>query len=381
MEKNRSLSYLKFAICAFLFLPLFFQFVKIKEFTPLNGVQENKAQLFLDSTKNKLSWFDGTFQKYHDLNSSENLALKSPYIRLRNQIQYSLFQKINAQDVYQYDDVLFRFYTKNYHEGVNFMGEKKASEQISKLKAIQNHFGKETPFITLIAPSKTYFYEEKLPEVNRYKTNFSNYKYIKKLLLKNELKVIDYNLWFLEKKNSKIPIFGTGGIHWTSYASCLAMDSLVNYISDLKGTTFQGPNWKIKPKFKVEYDDHDLAQLLNVFFSPNDKNVKSIEFLKIPQPKKKIKALIISDSFFDVISKTGLRQQIFTEDSEYLYYFSKRRDGQNGSQAFNKNELLSKIKSVDCVFILNDIVNMEDFSWGFIGELYRQINYKKHIQF
>jgi hypothetical protein len=377
MEENKWFKVIKIALVFVLFLPLFFQFVNVKEFTPLNGVQVNKVKVYLESTKNQLSWLDGSFQEYCNLNSSENLVLKSPLIRLRNQIQYSLFQKINAQDVYQYDDILFRFYTKNYHEGVNFMGGEKAQEQISKLKEIQDYFGNKIPIITLIAPSKTYFYSEKLPPSNRFQTDLSNYKNIKNLLLEDELRCIDFNSSFLKKKNSKIPIFGKGGIHWTSYASALAMDSLVDYLSEIKNTSFQKARYKIKANFHFEYDDHDLAQLLNVFFAPNDENVKSLEFLNVPNHKRKIKALVISDSFFDVISKTALRNQIFTTDTEYYYYFSKRKDIQNGSQEINKSNLIQKIKTVDCVIILNDIVNMEDFSWGFIDEIHNQIKLKK----
>lgn len=373
MEKNTLIKFLKFGILLFLFLPLLFQIIKIKDFTPLNGVQEYKSKIYLDSVNKNLSWFNESFQEYYDLLSNENLILKSPLIRLRNQIQYTFFKKINAHDVYQYDDILFRFYTLKYNESFNFIGEKKAKDQILKLKKIQNYFGKDVPIITIIAPSKTYFFKEKLPLVNQLQSTKSNYKYIKKLILENQLHCIDFNSYFLKYKKSKIPIFGKGGIHWTSYASTVAMDSLVNYISYIKKKEFQQPIWELKNEFVFEYDDHDLAQLLNVFYPPNDKQVKALTFIKPLKYRNRIKALIISDSFFDVISKTELRNQIFTDDSDYLYYFTKNKNPQNGSQQINKNELISKINSVDCVILLNDIVNMEDFSWGFIDELYLQI--------
>lgn len=373
MGEKPHIKFLQVGIMVFLFLPLFFQFVKVKEFTPLSGVQENKVQHLLDSTNNKLSWFKGSFQKYCDLSANENLRLKSPLIRLRNQIQYSCFEKINAQDIYEYNGILFRFYTKNYNESIHFMGESKAKEQIGKLKKIQDYLGKDIPIITIIAPSKTYFYRENLPLVNQLQSSKSNYKYLKNLLHENHLLCIDFNTYFLGYKNSKTPIFGKGGIHWSSFAATLAMDSVVNYLSQLKNQDFQHPTWKLKSNFHFEYDDHDLAQLLNVFYPPNDHHVKALSFTKPKNNKKKIMALIVSDSFFDVISKTELRNQIFTKDSEYLYYFAKRKDSQNGSQVFDKNELLSKIKTADCVIIMNDIVNMEDFSWGFIDEVYNQI--------
>lgn len=361
----------------FLFLPLIFQFVELKKFAPLNGVQEDKVQQLVDSLNNKISWFNGSFQRYCDLNSSQNLNLKSAYIRLKNKLQYNLFDKINAKEVYEYKGILFRFYQDDYNEGVNFMGEEKAREKVNKLNEIQKYLGDDIPIITLIAPSKTYFYAEKLPRINTIQTPKSNYKFIKKLVIEKKLHCIDFNTHFLKQKKSKTPIFGKVGIHWTSYAATLAMDSVVNYLSEIKNQEFQHPSWEFVPFFYLEYDDHDLAYLLNVFNPPIDLEVKTMKFHKLYSPKKKIKALIISDSFFDVISKTGLRNQIFTKDSEYLYYFSTKKEINDRSKEFDKSKLLSKIRTFDCVIILNDIVNMENFSWGFIDELYTQIQADK----
>jgi hypothetical protein len=151
------------------------------------------------------------------------------------------------------------------------------------------------------------------------------------------------------------------------------MDSLVSYIENIKQSQFQHANWKLNSAYEFLYNDQDLGQLLNVFYPTNDLTLRNPIFSQPKHPKRKIKALIISDSYFDVISITKLRSQIFTSDSDYLYYFNTRKDQTNNNQSIDKNELLSKMKECDCILLMNDIVNMEDFGWGFIETAFDQI--------
>jgi hypothetical protein len=364
----------KVIILIVLSIPLCFQLLNKSFFTPLNGVQTSKAVHLKDSFKGNFSFLNRTLQQYLEAEIEENLIVKSPLVRLRNQYEYSFFQKLNAQQIYQYGDQLFRFYDPTYNEASLFLGKNKIEAKIKKLTEIQAYLGKEHPIITLIAPSKTYFYSEYLPEIHRYQTESSNYKAIKKELKKKQLTVIDFNQWFLKLKGkTTAPLFGKSGIHWSSYGATLAMDSLVSYLENKKQSQFQHANWKLNSAYEFLYNDHDLGQLLNVFFPPNDLSLRNPIFIQPKHPKKKIKALIISDSFFDVISITKLRSQIFTSDSDYLYYFNTRKDQTNNNQSIDKNELLSKMKECDCIILLNDIVNMEDFGWGFIETAYEQV--------
>ncbi len=364
----------KVIILIVLCIPLCFQLLNKSFFTPLNGVQNSKTTQLNDSFQGQFSFIDRTLQQYLEAKIEENLIVKSPLVRLRNQYEYSFFQKLNAQQIYQYGDQLFRFYDPTYNEASLFLGKEKIEAKIKKLTEIQAYLGKEHPIITLIAPSKTYFYSEYLPEIHKFQTESSNYKAIKKELIKKHLSVIDFNQLFLQLKDkTQAPLFGKSGIHWTSYGATLAMDSLVTYLENRKQDQFQHSNWKLNSTYEFLYNDQDLGQLLNVLYPPNDLMLRNPIFIQPKQHKRKIKALIISDSYFDVISITKLRSQIFTSDSDYLYYFNTRKDPTNNNQSIDKNELLSKMKECDCILLMNDIVNMEDFGWGFIETAFDQI--------
>jgi hypothetical protein len=377
-QEQRSSKWLKGLVLIFLCVPLSFQFLHWREFTPLNGVQVSEAETFKDSVHGKLDWFSGAFQQHTELVLGEHLVVKSPLVRFRNQVEYSLFGKINAQQIFEYNGNLFRFYSADYNEGTSFIGQKAVCEKVRKLAKIQAFLGETHPIILAIAPSKTYFYAEDLPEVHTRKTDRSNYKAIKQEALKNGIHVIDFNTYFLEqKKIAKAPLISKSGIHWSMYGAALAMDTLIGRIEQLKKSSYSHPSYSLEKTYRFFYNDNDLAQLLNVLAPPNDTDLRCLTFTAQTTRGKKIRALIISDSFFDVVSMTDLRKQLFTPETKFLYYFNTRKDPTNNNQGLKGINLLEEMKNADCIILLSDIVNMENLGWGFIERAYWEIGWDK----
>ena len=184
---------------------------------------------------------------------------------------------------------------------------------------------------------------------------------------------IDFNQWFMELKGTEeAPLMGSGGVHWSRYGSTLAMDSLVNYINTVTGKDFVRPNWTFDEEYEVCYHDNDAVKVSNLLFPPFDKELKGIEFTANNEHDK-IKALIISDSFFDVISIYGLRDNVFTSDTKYDYYYGTQIGIPDQNQRLTLADFKAYIWSVDCIIIMSDIVNMENYSWGFIEEAHHEL--------
>jgi len=288
MEKRREIStqILKGIVLLFLCIPVSFQFFHWREFTPLNGVQVSKADGMKDSLKGKFDWFNGSYQRYAELYFEENLAVKSPLVRLRNQLEYSIFGKINAQQIYAYNGNLFRFYSSSYNEGTAFIGYDAVHEKVRKLTQIQAYLGEKCPVILAIAPSKTYFCEEDLPKVHTYKTDRSNYKAIKKEALKNGIHVIDFNTYFLDiKKSAAAPLISKSGIHWSMYGAALAMDSLVRKVEHLKHVKFSHPR-------QLFTSDTKFLYYFNTRKDPTNNN-QGLEGLSLLAEMKKADCIIL----------------------------------------------------------------------------------------
>ena len=106
---------LKLLVVGMLLGPLVFQLAKVKEFHPLNGVQESKYQLLADSLDGSENYLDGTWQRLKSYQLQEELLIRNPMIKMRNQIEFSMFGKVNSQHMYRYGGQYFRFYCVDYH--------------------------------------------------------------------------------------------------------------------------------------------------------------------------------------------------------------------------------------------------------------------------
>ena len=366
--------FLKLAIMSLLLLPFIIQVLKLKEAYPLHGVQFSNAEKYADSLKGSENYFNGSWQQLKSYQIQENLLIRNVSIKIRNQIDFSLFNKVNAQNLYYYGNQFFRFYCVDYHEGILFMGEDEIKEKVQKIKAITYALGDSIPIITAIAPTKSYLYSDLLPEYNTKETEYSNYRYIKKTLLENNMHCIDFNQWFMDINTTSIaPLMGTGGVHWSRYGATIAMDSLINYLNEHTNNDFKKPEWRFVQEEEVpNVNDNDAVYVSNLKCPPFDNELRNIAYYETDSSRKKVKALIVADSFFDVVSYFGLRNNIFTEDSKFDYYYG-TQPGIGENQHLEEGIFEEYLTSVDCIIILSDVVNLENYSWGFIDEAYKRL--------
>lgn len=360
MNKRVVNSILSLGLLLLLFVPMVVNHSKIFKPLTVYGVE---SALKADT----VSWWDGSAQKQFEENLMSSSISRSYFIRIRNQYQYSLFNKINATDIYQYDDQFFRFYSFTFNEEHNFIGEEQVKEKVRLLKAIQTDLGEEIPIITVITPSKAQYYKEKLPAKHRTNSQQTNYVHFLRELRKNNLAVIDFNDYFLKNRSVTPAIFGSGGIHWTEYACVKAMDSLVKFMSERKGIQFD--HFSTKPFYNNGFSEQDLdiSLMLNRIVKPVDENLRAVELSPISN-QRKIKAVVITDSFCFTIFTTGVGELMFTPDTYFHYYFGSTYNRNWGPVNWKSSQLSDDLSQADCVIILTDIVNMEKFGFGFIEE-------------
>src|SRR5690606_38584504 len=133
----------------------------------------------------------------------------------------------------------YRFYMDNYREDLYVNPPEKNQEILNDLIAFKKLLPKDCPIISIMAPSKARLYPEHLPERNRTKTHNTNYDFFRTQLDKNGITCIDFNDYFVQNKNKfDAAIIAKGGIHWTYYATALAMDSLIRKVEALKNTQY-----------------------------------------------------------------------------------------------------------------------------------------------
>jgi hypothetical protein len=348
-----------------LLLPAVQKLTGIVYVRPLNGVT------LQDTTQLSWSWWNRDLQRRLEKQATDSFSLQPACVRLRNQFEFTFFDKLNAQDIYESNGVFFRYTFANYNEDDAFIGETRINRAVAALARFQDSVRQDViPVYVVIAPSKLHYYRAQLPWVNRTKTERTNYLYYKRALEKAGIRVLDTDAWFLrDKPRHTVSVLSKGGAHWTLYGGALAFDSLIRRISADKRTDFQQVNMEISQENRIYPEDMDIAGLCNLISEPTDPSLRLAHFPPAKQPKRRLRPVVISDSFFHVISWTPLHPQVLDPETPFYYYYHTRFTQSGANRSFTRQQVLDDISKADCIIILTDIQNMERFGFGFIEDM------------
>lgn len=357
-------NYIFLSLFSVLLLPAMqhsFSFVKSEPLFGFFDVAEN-------DTLSWSKWIEGTYQQKKAAYINDHVGFRPDIIRIKNQLDFTLFRKFNCGNaLLGKQHYLFWEYYFDSWSGKDFIGDSLIRSQMMRLKALQDtlsHLGKS--LLLVHCPNKAFFYPEYIPDAYRKKygpTNYSSYLRIGDSLAINS---IDFNAWFLSMKDtSKELLFSKQGIHWTTYGSVLAGDSLVRYIERDRGLVIGHATWARTEHVQGPRDpDADIARTINLLF-PFAKERFCYPLLKYDEGSngKKPKAIIIGDSFGQNFAINQLLQHSFSS-WQYWYYFNCIVE-KNAWGWVNGNNTLIKdinwtgaIDSTDCVILLYTSINL-----------------------
>ena len=216
------------------------------------------------------------YQKNFEQRLNYDIGLRNYYVRIYNQIQFSLFKLASNKIVGRNNDIYEMPYIdaecgitdefdysfpQNLAELYNYVDHLESIQR--KLGSINKHF------LFIITPSKAATNHENIPLKFRIKNkNFTPpYFYLKSILSSKHINYID-SRDFLSKDS--IPDFYTTGIHWArpleqhiSQAIVRKMISLSNL--DIPQITLKGINKSEKPYKR----DADIFENANLIFKPS----------------------------------------------------------------------------------------------------------------
>lgn len=375
--KDKITKYILFILLVIIIsLPLIqrlFPLIHIKE---LNG----KYEMGLKPNLNKDSWFSGDFQKQYDKYTNDKIGFRPVFIRIHNQIYYSIFSTSAAESItLGKDGYIYEANYINAYIGLDYIGDKEIKLKLEKLKKIQDTLRSlDKEIIIILAPSKASFYPEYIPDKflikQRKKTN---YQEITNQLSKTYIPYIDFSKWFRKKKTTSLyPLMNKNGIHWTRYGEVLAMDSLIRYVSKQKHINL--PNIKYKSLIQSEamFTDNDISQTMNLIYVKKDLNLVYPEVYidSSNSDKKKLRSLVIGDSFYWGMYYLGLSDKVFNK-GEFWYYFNniypeESKNGKNIPKYVSLLDLKTEVNKFDIIFLFQTEPNLNNLGFGFIEKLY-----------
>lgn len=323
------------------------------------------------------NWFSGEFQKTEEEFLNTSFGFRYLYVRVNNQIAYSLFNVVKANGVIiGKDNYLFEEnYIKAYY-GTDFIGKDSISHRMERLKFISDTLKKLNKNLILVfAAGKGSFYSEYFPDRYKVRKGRNNFDYHISYANAYGLNYIDFNKYFLANKyKSKYPLFPRYGIHWSRYGMCLAADSVIRYIEQLRHIKIPHFYWD-KIVIKKAFDtDYDIGAGMNLIFRlkrsdmayPDGKVEKA-------SGKTKPSVLVIADSYYWGLFNYGITDAF--SNSQFWFY-----DKEVYPESFKKPLgvdlylVKEQIDKSDVIIILATEANLPGFGWGFIEDAYKLLH-------
>lgn len=329
----------------------------------------------------KLTWDNWIKFRYQpDLNHhiEQNFGFRSFFVRLYNQIDYTLFKQPHGSGVViGKEGYLFEEWFITSYYGRNYIGEDLINRKIRELKQVRNYFktnGKE--LMIMIAPGKADYYPEYIPERWKFKKVTSNYEAMSAAIVQSGIPLLDFNKLFLEMKDTvSCMLFPQTGTHWSHYGARIAADSLSGFISSLIKRPL--PEFHLGPALQTDTligPDADLEGLMNLFFPLQSKPLCYPEIYS--QPAKGFSmpsAVVIGDSFFWELFNLPLNGRIF-ENLKYWYYNSTvYPESFTDSLKTKQLKLADAFRNMDMIILMANPSNLHQIGWGFVERAMKEL--------
>jgi hypothetical protein len=365
----------------FLFIMLVLWFPIIQEnfhiinFSKLSGVTIPPKKPLL----NRHEWFEGSFQGNYEGYKVNNFGGRNFLIKLFNQFDYSIFRHSSSGIIIGKNDFLYENNYLTEISGISYRGEDYIKQELNDLYEIQQYLAsRNIVLVTLLAPGKSYYYSEYIPNYYKNKSGSeTNYKSIIRNASRMNLNLIDANSWFIKMKDSThYPLFPKQGIHWNTYGMGLVVDSLVKYLQARLNVDLSEVKVSLEFPNELTGTDNDLGDVLNLLFKRKNPLMPSAKFDIDTLHKKKPRLLSVGDSFYWTIFNSGVFHHIFS--NMHYYYYNHTIYGSEGEhmEVPADYNLLRELNNYDIVLLIQSSPNYEKIGGGFVKLL--KDNIKQH---
>jgi hypothetical protein len=359
-------------IFIFLSLVLLFPFTQypfnIIRSAGLRGATEKTEDIQFSVSK----WWDGSYQKQKQLFLNDNVGFRPDMVRLNNQLDFSLFNKLHAQNVYiGKDNYMFDKGYVDEYEGVTYTGTDVIRAQLIKLKMVQDtleRLGKTLVFV--YAPSKPYYVPDKIPDelIPPGGKKINNYSTFRRIGDSLHIKQLDVNALFMAMKDTTHNLLMTKqGYHWSVYGSMVAADTLVKFVE--RERNIKMPELTIGPMHyssTPQDADDDFVAVCNLLAPVVKERYSYPDYhYDADATKTKTKTIYIGDSFVWQLLHYGLMKG--TNSSwEFWYYFNTAYnqkvidDGGSGTPIAQYNWQRS-VMDADCIIAVFTPMNLHLF--------------------
>lgn len=340
----------------------------------------NLVGVVINNEKIKFSlstWMDGSYQSVMDDYLNDHWSFKELMVRVNNQFYYKAFNQIRVNGfIIGKDDYVFSEGYIFSAFGDDLLKEVKVKNTLKKAKILQDTLKKKGIDLLLVfAPGKGAYCKEFVEKKYVHKVNLTNHNLFTTYSKKYALNYLDLYTYFEKlKKTTPYPLFPKFGHHWSYYAECLAVDTIIKKIQNLHHCDLPDLFWKkIEVVDSARGRDDDVLKSMNLFYPPKQ-NMKlaypEIQF-EDDSLKNTTRVLTISDSYWYGPVYMGVGQACFA-GGQFWYYCNKVVPSPKQGEKVEVWELDFKkeIESNQIIMILYSDGNLSLFGNNFIEDAY-----------
>ncbi|HEX3851379.1 MAG TPA: hypothetical protein VHW01_10465 [Polyangiaceae bacterium] len=290
------------------------------------------------------SFWDGRFQQALEAWLEQELSLKAVMVRTDNTLNLAVFGDIsghtNIPIVLGKRNALFELNYINNRNGVSDEKGDRPGRTAYSLEQSVHRVARAArafkllgiDFMVLFYPSKASAWSERVP--SRYKLPGgaakarAGYQELLTALQAEHVPVIDGAAEFarLARENPEIPLYNSGGTHWTNASSCQISKLIVAHmpLSNPRGATLE---CRLGPLAAAALVDTDLAQLINVWDNSRflDPIPALTPALSEPLPAGPVDALVAGSSFSGHLIDELRQAGVFGDVNRFFYYRHSRQ--------------------------------------------------------
>ena len=335
---------------------------------------------FVEKRQPEFSWkgfFDGSFQNAYEPYLEQHIGFHNTLVRLRNQLDYSLFRKPNAEGiVIGKKDFIFEYDYIRAITGRDYVGYHFVDEKLRRLKYVQDYLKKtkDIDLVLVFMPGKASFYREYIPDKYLKKVSDStNYSVYLSEIQKRGIRYVDLNHFFHQaKKDAPYPMFPKYGTHWSIYGMSRAAHVWLDSIEWFRGRKLNDFNTDSLYFSTVPLrTDYDGGKALNLLCNLSKERFAYPEYVfGHDSSRYKPYVLVIGDSFYWNIFNSGIPKNLFANEAFWYYNAKVYPDFYIKPKYTRELNLKKEVESKDLIFVMVTERFLNIFDWKFIDQLY-----------
>lgn len=346
---------------------------------PLNGYFEPSPSPAFDWQGLKSNQYQEQLEHY----LNDHLGFREWFIRVRNQLEFSLFQRTHANDtVLGQHNVLFQAGHIQSYLGQDFIGDYETSFYAHRMRLVQDDLARQgIQFVYILAPGKPRYQPEDLPLTTQaLPAGQSNYQAFAHELAATGVHTFDaVELFKRWKKKAAHPLFPSGGTHWSGYSITLVTDTLLHQLEALGH--YDAPGYHTLPGVvttkDLRFTDNDIMGSLNLIWPPTTYPMAypTIVFEPLKSTQKKPNVLLVGDSFGQSFyGFYPFLDKLLASPSRFWYYnqavFWPENLPASEEHDVHKLNLGEQLRGRDAIVLIATEQNMNRCGFGFIDDVY-----------